>query len=207
MNNVESRSFRTPELASILGESIHKTISYVNRGYVKPSVQDAKGHGSKRLWSYMDIVRCMLVQRLLLSGFSVDRVRDLSAGMDDENILPDRVWLIRGSWPKAEGKEKKRLDSSKDYVKSGIGTITVDKENFSVLKLKDENLKVIPLGLEEDFKGMPDIYVVSLKVLHALVQFRINCISEETSPEEIEEPVQESIPKNYGIDRAKRRSR
>ena len=59
--------YTTPQVADIVGISQRKLLSYIEREYVAPSVLEASGHGSKRLWSYNDLVRCATIK--LLSGF------------------------------------------------------------------------------------------------------------------------------------------
>ena len=56
--------FTTPQIAEILQVPLRKIMSYIEREYIRPSEQDASGYGSKRLWSYDDVVVCAVVNAL-----------------------------------------------------------------------------------------------------------------------------------------------
>ena len=90
--SIERRIYTTQEIADIIGHSIHKTISYIKRGYIKPSIQDAQGHGTKRLWSYLDVVRMSIIRYLEDLGVRVARLREVCDGMTDERLAKNQLW-------------------------------------------------------------------------------------------------------------------
>lgn len=83
--------FTTPQVAAVLGIPLRKLLSFIERGYVSPSIQDAAGHGSRRLWSYEDLVRCTAVK--FLSALSVGHMRLISDYLI--HIKPDSMMFIR----------------------------------------------------------------------------------------------------------------
>lgn len=86
--------FRTPQVAQLVGVTTRKIISFADRGYVTPSVQQAAGHGSKRLWSYCDVIKCAAVYDLL-TLLTAAHVQDLARGMfPDSAIGPDQAWYV-----------------------------------------------------------------------------------------------------------------
>lgn len=99
---MEDRVFTTAQVASIIRVPLRKVISFVERDYVAPSVQDAAGHGSKRLWNYNDLIRCEAIV-FLLDQLSVDYIRCIAADLaKDEIITKDWVWLlplVQNPWP------------------------------------------------------------------------------------------------------------
>jgi len=92
--SIKDREYTTQEIADIIGHTIHKTISYVNRGYIKPSIQDSHGHGSKRLWSYNDVIRMLIIRHLEDWGVRVDRIREICVDMEDMHLAINRFWAI-----------------------------------------------------------------------------------------------------------------
>lgn len=90
----EEKTFTTPQVAAVIGRTVYKTIAYVNRGIATPSIQDADGHGSRRLWSYLDVVRLMLVRRLEDLGLTVPTLRVISPLMTDDRMTKSSVWII-----------------------------------------------------------------------------------------------------------------
>lgn len=93
MNN-ESRIYSTAEIAKVLGVSIHKAIAYVDRGFVVPSVQDAAGHGSRRKWSYADLIWMCIVKHFEDLGLSVALIREISSRVDDDWFDPRVTWAV-----------------------------------------------------------------------------------------------------------------
>jgi DNA-binding transcriptional MerR regulator len=79
-------TFGTKEVAKIVDRTIHKTIAYVKRGLITP-MKDANGHGSKRVWSYANLIRMCMIVELEGHGLSVEMLRHYS------NLIPD-AWLL-----------------------------------------------------------------------------------------------------------------
>jgi DNA-binding transcriptional MerR regulator len=89
-----SDTYTTADVARITEVPLRKIISFIERGYVAPSIQDAAGHGSKRLWNHADLVRCLAVNHLQ-TNLSADFVRSLANDLaDDELIAPEWVWVV-----------------------------------------------------------------------------------------------------------------
>lgn len=89
------RVFTTPEIAKIIDRTVPKTIAYVTRGLISPSIQDASGYGSRREWSYLDLIRMCLIAHLEDLGLSVATIRRLREAMDDGNMLEGCRWFIQ----------------------------------------------------------------------------------------------------------------
>ena len=90
--DILSREFTTPELARILGVSTRKVISMLERGYFEPSIQDADGHASKRLYSFNDVVRAYIIHQCLEFGLSVDKGRVITTLL--KNCLDEPFFMI-----------------------------------------------------------------------------------------------------------------
>ena len=86
------KEYTTPEIAKILGVSTRKVISMLERGYLKPSIQEANGHASRRLYSFDDVVRAYIILELLNFGLSVDNMRLMSGLL--ENYLDEPYFMI-----------------------------------------------------------------------------------------------------------------
>jgi DNA-binding transcriptional MerR regulator len=84
------RVFTTPEIARLVGKTIHKTIAYTKRDLIKPSVEEASGHGSRRVWSYVDVVRMCMIVELESLGLGVAMIRRYS------KLIPN-AWLLDAS--------------------------------------------------------------------------------------------------------------
>ena len=102
MKNIEdilSRQYTTPEIAKLLDITVHKVISFMDRGYLQPSVQNAAGHGSKRLFSFGDVLKCVIIKNLLDTGLSVSAIRAIggqSANLDESSpaMRENSIWIV-----------------------------------------------------------------------------------------------------------------
>jgi DNA-binding transcriptional MerR regulator len=87
-------TYTTAQVAEVVQIPLRKVISFVERGYIEPSIQDAAGHGSKRLWNYNDLIRCAVIAQLL-DQFTVDYIRAMARHLkQDEHIGRDWLWLL-----------------------------------------------------------------------------------------------------------------
>ena len=90
--DILSREYTTPDLARILGVSTRKVISMLERGYFEPSIKDADGHASRRLYSFDDVVRAYIIHQCLEFGLSVDKGRVITTLL--KNYLDEPFFMI-----------------------------------------------------------------------------------------------------------------
>ncbi|HSJ44872.1 MAG TPA: MerR family transcriptional regulator [Euzebyales bacterium] len=69
------RGYRGPAVCRVVGITYRQLDYWATTGLVEPSVRDAVGSGSQRLYSFEDIVTLKLVKRLLDVGVSLQRIR------------------------------------------------------------------------------------------------------------------------------------
>ena len=79
-------SFTTPQVAQVVDIPWRKIVQFEERGLVSPSIQPASGRGSKRLWSYEDIIRCCVI-RYLGSGLSSDYLRIVMEKFGSDKLI------------------------------------------------------------------------------------------------------------------------
>ena len=92
---MNEREFSTPEAARIVDISVRRMISLTELGYSRPSVQDADGHGSKRIWSYDDLIWVAMIE--LLSGlFTTGKLRYFAQMVEAgrKMLEKDVIWKI-----------------------------------------------------------------------------------------------------------------
>lgn len=82
------RGFRAPVAARIVGLRYHQLDYYDKKGLVRPSLASAHGHGSRRIYSFADLVGLRVIREMLDQGLSVQRIRKA-------------VTVLRREWPKA----------------------------------------------------------------------------------------------------------
>jgi DNA-binding transcriptional MerR regulator len=69
------RGYRVPDVTKIVGISYRQLDYWARTGLVRPSVQDAQGSGTQRLYSFQDLALLKLVKRMLDSGVNLQQIR------------------------------------------------------------------------------------------------------------------------------------
>jgi DNA-binding transcriptional MerR regulator len=72
---MEEQGFRVPEVCKIVGITYRQLDYWARTGLVTPSIRDASGSGSQRLYSFQDLVSLRVIKTLLDTGISLQRVR------------------------------------------------------------------------------------------------------------------------------------
>ena len=72
-------AYNTATVASVLDVSLRKLGHWDKKNLVKPSVSCAAGRGSRRLYSFLDIVELRTVQALREDGISLQKIRKVVA--------------------------------------------------------------------------------------------------------------------------------
>jgi len=71
----DSDGYRGPQVCSLVGITYRQLDYWARTGLLLPSITDAKGSGSQRVYSYTDLVQLKVVKRLLDSGVSLRAAR------------------------------------------------------------------------------------------------------------------------------------
>jgi DNA-binding transcriptional MerR regulator len=67
--------FRGPQVCSVVGITYRQLDYWARTGLLHPSISEAKGSGSQRVYSYTDLVQLKVIKRLLDSGVSLQAAR------------------------------------------------------------------------------------------------------------------------------------
>jgi DNA-binding transcriptional MerR regulator len=67
--------YRGPQVCAIVGITYRQLDYWARTGLLRPSVVDAHGSGTQRLYSYRDLVELKVVKQLLDGGVSLQRAR------------------------------------------------------------------------------------------------------------------------------------
>jgi DNA-binding transcriptional MerR regulator len=72
---MSEQGYRVPEVCKIVGITYRQLDYWARTDLVTPSVRDATGSGSQRLYSFQDLVTLRVIKSLLDTGVSLQRVR------------------------------------------------------------------------------------------------------------------------------------
>ncbi|MFM8999540.1 MAG: MerR family transcriptional regulator [Actinomycetota bacterium] len=78
---MSEQGFRVPEVTKIVGISYRQLDYWARTDLVRPSIQDAEGSGSQRLYSFQDLATLKVIKKLLDTGVSLQQVRRAIAAL------------------------------------------------------------------------------------------------------------------------------
>ena len=67
--------YRAPRAAKLAGITYRQLDYWARQNYVRPSVEDAKGSGSQREYSFKDVLKLKVMKHLLDQGLSLQKTR------------------------------------------------------------------------------------------------------------------------------------
>lgn len=82
------QGFRGPQACSIVGISYRQLDYWARTGLVKPGLKEAKGSGTQRLYSFLDLVHLRVIRNLLDAGVSLPKIRKAIRYIADELKTP-----------------------------------------------------------------------------------------------------------------------
>jgi DNA-binding transcriptional MerR regulator len=72
---MDDQGYRVPDVCRIVGISYRQLDYWTRTGLVRPSVKDARGSGTQRLYSFQDLALLKIIKKLLDTGVSLQQVR------------------------------------------------------------------------------------------------------------------------------------
>lgn len=116
--------FRVPQVTKLVGISYRQLDYWARTGLVTPSIQDAVGSGTQRLYSFQDLVLLKSIKELLDTGLSLQKIRRSIATAKDLLDLPPHGLTLM-----SDGKRILAAESPEqiiDLLKGGQGVFAID---------------------------------------------------------------------------------
>jgi DNA-binding transcriptional MerR regulator len=94
---VKEEGYRGPQACKIVGISYRQLDYWARTDLVKPSLRDARGSGTQRLYSFKDLIHLRVIKNLLDAGVNLPQIRkaieyldtELKAPLEDVTLLSD----------------------------------------------------------------------------------------------------------------------
>jgi DNA-binding transcriptional MerR regulator len=102
--------YRGPAVCKIVGISYRQLDYWTTTGLITPSVRDAEGSGSQRLYAFEDIVQLRVIKSLLDAGVSLQRIRAALEFVRERGLDMRNLTLL------ADGSNVYALDDSQEII-------------------------------------------------------------------------------------------
>lgn len=148
-------NFNTRTIAKILGLSIRQIDYWDRTHFVKPSVSEASGYGSVRLYSFTDLIQLKVAKTLIDKGISLQKIRKainyLRKNMSEvKKPLSDLRFLTDGETIFVITKDKKviidTLKSGQLVLSVALGKIIENLEGEVITLQRERKYEVIVRG-------------------------------------------------------------
>jgi DNA-binding transcriptional MerR regulator len=122
----DEQGYRVPEVTRVVGISYRQLDYWARTELVRPSIRDAGGSGTQRLYSFQDLLQLKVIKKLLDAGIALQQIRkaiDHLKAMGDAphgvTLFSDGVRIYEAATP----------DAVVDLLAQGQGVfaIAVDK--------------------------------------------------------------------------------
>jgi DNA-binding transcriptional MerR regulator len=116
------QGFRAPDARRIAGITYRQLDYWTRTGLVTPSVRDAHGSGTQRLYSFQDLAALRVIKSLLDTGLTLQRVRKAVSHLRTMDRPPHGVTLMsdgRGVY------EAHSPEAVVDLLKNGQGVFAI----------------------------------------------------------------------------------
>ena len=71
----ETEGYRVPEVCRTIGITYRQLDYWARTGLVTPSIREAGGSGTQRLYSFKDLVQLRVIKKLIDAGVTLQRVK------------------------------------------------------------------------------------------------------------------------------------
>jgi DNA-binding transcriptional MerR regulator len=114
--------YRGPQVCKIVGITYRQLDYWARTELVRPSVMDANGSGTQRLYSYRDLVELKVIKQMLDAGISLQSARKAVESLRgfDENLASVRIVIQGPNVVLAESDEQVM-----DLLRGGQGVLSV----------------------------------------------------------------------------------
>lgn len=137
--------------AEIVGITYRQLDYWARTDLIRPSVADAAGSGSRRQYSYRNLLELKVIKNLLDSGIRLEQVREVFAYLQDElgEDVATANLVVNGSQPTLVRSGQEVID----LLQHGQGVLNILPLSGVVDELDEKIVELFPSAANEDASG------------------------------------------------------
>ena len=85
--------YKSREVCNIIGLSYRQLDYYDRTDFVKPSINNGEGYGSRRMYDFNDLLKLKVVKKLLEAGVSLQKIRKAKKYLEENGNGKDNGFL------------------------------------------------------------------------------------------------------------------
>lgn len=92
---MSEEGFRGPQVCKVVGITYRQLDYWARTDLLKPSISDARGSGTQRVYSYTDLLKLKVIKQLLDEGMSLQKARQAIKALEEKgtNVASARLVL------------------------------------------------------------------------------------------------------------------
>lgn len=93
MTEEVKRFYGSREVCKIINLTYRQLDYYDRTDFVKPSINNGEGYGSRRMYSFSDLLKLKVIKKLLEAGVSLQKIRKAKKYLEENGNNPDNSFL------------------------------------------------------------------------------------------------------------------
>lgn len=93
MTEEVKRFYGSREVCKIINLTYRQLDYYDRTDFVKPSINNGEGYGSRRMYSFSDLLKLKVIKKLLEAGVSLQKIRKAKKYLEENGNSPDNSFL------------------------------------------------------------------------------------------------------------------
>jgi len=91
---MSEEGFRGPQVCKIVGITYRQLDYWARTDLLKPSISDARGSGTQRVYSYSDLLKLKVIKQLLDEGMSLQKARSAIQALEESGADAAAAHLV-----------------------------------------------------------------------------------------------------------------
>ena len=94
---MSQEGYRGPQVCKVVGITYRQLDYWARTDLLKPSISDARGSGTQRVYSYSDLLKLKVIKQLLDEGMSLQKARQAIKALEEKGDVSSANLVLNGA--------------------------------------------------------------------------------------------------------------